>query len=459
MEKILIVDDDKDMRWNLSNILKAEGYNVITAGDGKKAITEVENHFPSMVFLDIRLPDMDGIQILERIKKIDKDIAIIMITAYGDVKGAVSAMKLGAFDYIVKPFDNKELTLVVKKAIKAKCLSFSSPGQSLAIGKVKGESPQIKQVLNQVKIIAPTNMTVILQGESGTGKELIAQMIHQNSLRRGGPFIAIDCGTLPETLAESELFGYERGAFTGADGMKKGEFELSSGGTLFLDEITNLSISIQKILLRVMQEKTIRRLGGNRDIKIDTRIIAATNTIVAEEVRNGKFREDLFHRLNEFCINIPPLRERKDDIPLFAKYFLEEANSELKKKVDDFSAEAMESLLNYNWPGNVRELRNVIRASVLLADSNYITEAHLPLEVISGIGISGFQKYLEKDLEKDFEEGAPLSQITRTAIQQIERDIIKKALAQAKNNKTMAAKILKIDRMTLYSKMRYLDLT
>ncbi len=454
MEKILIVDDDKDMRWNLSNILKAEGYNVIAAGDGKKAITEVENHFPSMVFLDIRLPDMDGIQILERIKKIDKDIVIIMITAYGDVKGAVSAMKLGAFDYIVKPFDNEKLTLVVKNALKAKCLSFSSPGQSLAIEKVKGESPQIKQVLNQVKIIAPTNMTVILQGESGTGKELIAQMIHQNSLRKDGPFLAIDCGTLPETLAESELFGYERGAFTGADGMKKGEFELSSGGTLFLDEITNLSISIQKILLRVMQEKTIRRLGGNRDIKIDTRIIAATNTIVAEEVRNGKFREDLFHRLNEFCINIPPLRERKEDIPLFAKYFLEEANSELKKKVDDFSAEAMESLLNYNWPGNVRELRNVIRASVLLADSNYITEAHLPLEVISGIGISGFQKYLEKD----FEEGASLSQITRTAIQQIERDIIKKALAQAKNNKTMAAKILKIDRMTLYSKMRYLDL-
>jgi len=309
-----------------------------------------------------------------------------------------------------------------------------------------GESPQIKQVLKQIKIIAPTNMTVILQGESGTGKELIAQMIHQKSPRKNNPFIAIDCGAIPDTLAESELFGHEKGAFTGADAQKEGRFEEANGGTLFLDEITNLSTTTQRKLLRVIQERRLQHIGGKRSIKIDVRIIVATNINLSGAVRRGKFREDLFHRLNEFHISLPPLRERKEDIPHLAMRFLKEGNQELNKKTEGFSSDVMKLFLNYPWPGNVREFKNVVRKAVLLCDFNHIKPEHVSLDNIAPSKKPEFQQDLDK--------GVSLKEITKKATRQIEKKVIKQALTKAGGNKSKTAKILKIDRMTLYSKIK-----
>ena len=457
MEKILIVDDDKDMRDILSDIIKLEGYEAITADDGRKALKKIRMHSPDLVLLDIRLPEMDGMKVLEEIKKIDKDLIAIMLTAYGGVKDAVHSMKLGAFDYITKPFDNEEIVLNIKRAFQTRYLNREVErlkkileGKRI-VERFLGESPQIKQVLNKIKIVAPTNMTVIIQGESGTGKELIARMIYQESLRKDKPFIAIDCGAIPETLVESELFGYERGAFTGADAQKEGKFEQAHGGTLFLDEITNLPQSLQAKLLRVIQERKVQHLGSSaKEIMIDVRVIAATNTILSDEVLKGRFRDDLYHRLNEFNINLPPLREREGDIPLLAKYFLEEANLEFNKKIEGISGEAMKSFLNYPWPGNVRELRNEIRKAALLTDSNHIREISLPADAASDPERFDPLEVLDK--------GMSLREITKKTIEMIEKEIIEKALIQAKNNKTKAAKILQIDRMTLYSKIKYLGL-
>ena len=461
MEKILIVDDDKDMRDILSDIIKLEGYEAITADDGRKALKKIRMHSPDLVLLDIRLPEMDGMKVLEEIKKIDKDLIAIMLTAYGGVKDAVHSMKLGAFDYITKPFDNEEIVLNIKRAFQTRYLGREVErlrkileGKRI-VERFLGESPQIKQVLNKIKIVAPTNMTVIIQGESGTGKELIARMIYQESLRKDKPFIAIDCGAIPETLVESELFGYEKGAFTGADAQKEGKFEQANGGTLFLDEITNLPQSLQAKLLRVIQERKVQHLGSSaKEIMIDVRVIAATNTILSDEVLKGRFRDDLYHRLNEFNINLPPLREREGDIPLLAKYFLEEANLEFNKKIEGISGEAMKSFLNYPWPGNVRELRNEIRKAALLTDSNHIREISLPVDAASNL--DPVRKFLSNgaDINKD----TSLREITRKTTEIVEKEIIEKALIQAKNNKTKAAKILKIDRMTLYSKIKSLGL-
>jgi DNA-binding NtrC family response regulator len=447
METVLIVDDDKDMQFNLSNILKDEGYEVIAVGDGKRALKEVKMRFPDIVLLDIRLPKMDGMKILEEMKKINKDLMEIMITAYGDIKDAVKAMKLGAFDYITKPFNNEELILTIKKALQSQYLSREveslrkSLWEKTTVDNVIGESPQIKHVLKQVKIVAPTNMTVILQGESGTGKELIAQMIHQNSLRKDKPFIGIDCGAIPETLVESELFGYEKGAFTGADARKEGKFEQANEGTLLLDEVTNLPEAAQVKLLRVIQERRLQHLGGKKDIKVDVRIVVATNTNLSEAVRAGKFRADLFHRLNEFHITLPALRERKEDIPILAKYFLDEANQELNKKVKGFSTKAMKLLLDYHWPGNVRELKNVIKKAVLLTETEDILPAHLSIDI---------KPQNEFKLEKHLSKGASFKDIIR----KVETDLIRKALEEAGNSKTKTAKILHMNRRTLYRKMK-----
>ncbi len=450
METILIVDDNRDMQFTLANILKEEGYETITALDGERAIKEVKSRAPNLVLLDIRLPGMDGMRILKEMKNIDKEVIIIMLTAYGDVKGAVEAMRLGAFNYITKPFNNEELALIIKNALRTQYLSKEVEvlrrrlGEKIAIEEVMGDSPAIKQVLKQVDIIAPTNMTVILQGESGTGKELISQMIHQKSLRKDKPFVAVDCGAIPETLVESELFGYEKGAFTGADERKDGKFEQANGGTLLLDEITNLSDTMQMKFLRVIQERKLQHLGGRKDIKMDVRIIVATNTNLYETAKAGKFRDDLFHRLNEFHINLPPLRERKEDIPVLAKYFLDEANQELNKKIKGFSDEAMKFFLNYNWPGNVRELKNLIKRAVLLSDSEYISSSHLSLNNIACLE----NKPDSNDGLNSFEDASKAFQ----------RDLIKNALEKAEGNKIKAAKILQINRKALYRKMKSLNL-
>lgn len=453
MERILVVDDDKDIRFNLSSILKDEGYDVLAVGDGREALKAVQNNSPNLALLDIRLPSMNGMKILEEMRKKDKDLIIIMLTAYGDVKGSVRAMKLGAFDYVTKPFDNEELILIIKKALQTQYLSREVEelrrklGEKKPIEEIMGESPQIKQVLKQVEIIAPTNMTVIIQGASGTGKELVARLIYQKSLRKDKPFVAIDCGAIPETLVESELFGYERGSFTGAEDRREGKFEQANSGTLLLDEITNLSDAVQMKLLRVIQERRLQHLGGKRDISIDVRIIVASNKNLSEQVRKGRFRDDLFHRLNEFQVDLPKLTERKEDIPILAKYFLDEANSEFNKKVNGISSEAMKFLLNYPWPGNLRELRNVIRRAALLAESDSID--------LGDFSPDNLKPYGEKrDVTMPLDKGVSFEEITR----EFQKDLIKKALVEAGGNKLKAGEILKMNKKTLYRKIKALQL-
>jgi DNA-binding NtrC family response regulator len=395
---------------------------------------------------------MDGMKVLEEIRKIDQSFLIIMITAHGDIKSAVTAMKMGAFDYVAKPFDTEELILIIKKALESRSLSQEVKKLRRRLGEVQGIedfigiSPRIQQILRQIEMVAPTNLTVIIQGASGTGKELIARRIHLLSRRRDQPFVAVDCGAMPETLMESEFFGYEKGAFTGADGRKEGRFEQANHGTLFLDEITNLSEAIQVKLLRVVQERRLQHLGGQKEISIDVRILVASNVLLSEKVHQGRFRDDLYHRLDEFQIVAPRLAERMEDIPIFAKYFLKEANSEFLKDVKGFSPEAMRCILNHDWPGNVREFKNVIRRGVLLAESDMIELDHLSISpqlpaspVFEDAKLAGNRA--------SFEELARI----------FEKDVISKALIEAKGKKAKAAELLGLNRKTLYRKIQSLN--
>jgi DNA-binding NtrC family response regulator len=395
---------------------------------------------------------MDGMKILEEIKKHDRNIIVIMLTAFGDVKGAVNAMRLGAFDYITKPFDNEELLIIIKKALETQNLTKEVESlrkqldEKNIIDEAVGQSPEFSQVLKQVQIIAPTNMTVMIQGESGTGKEVICKMIHKLSLRKNQPLVAIDCGAIPDTLVESELFGHEKGAFTGADATKQGKFEQAHGGTLFLDELTNLTESNQMKLLRVLEERKVQKIGGKKIINVDVRIIAASNVKLHDSVQEGKFRSDLYYRLNEFHINLPLLKERKEDIPVLAKHFLEQANKELSKNIKGFSAEAAKMLLGYHWPGNVRELKNVVKRAVLLCVSDRISTEELGLESFSltssNITASG------NDASGSLED----------ATKQVEKELILKALEQTGGNKIKAAKLLQMNRKTLYRKIKNLGI-
>jgi DNA-binding NtrC family response regulator len=451
MDTILIVDDNEDLQFNLSNIIQSEGYNVISAGEGKKALKEVKSKSPNLVLLDMRLPGMDGMTILEEIKKIDSNIIVIMLTAFGEVKGAVNAMKLGAYDYITKPFDNEELLLCIKKALDSQKLSNEvislrkQLDEKNLLDEVIGQSKEFQQVLKQVTLIAPTNMTVMIQGESGTGKEIICNLLHKLSIRKEQPLVAIDCGAIPDSLVESELFGHEKGSFTGADYTKQGKFEQANGGTLFLDELTNLTTASQMKLLRVIQERQIHRIGSKKAIPIDVRIICASNIKLSDAVENGKFRNDLFYRLNEFHINLPLLRERKDDIPVLAKYFMDDANKEFSKSVRGFSPESAKKLLDYSWPGNVRELKNVVRRAVLLTDSETVHVDALSLNLLNfSSNTQG-----KSDIDTNTLEGAT---------KQVEKDMILKALEESNGNKIKAAKILQMNRKTLYRKIKNLGI-
>lgn len=452
METILIVEDEKDMQFLLSNILKDEGYKSIIVGNGKRAIQEVKKEKIDVILLDIMLPEMDGMEVLEKIKEIDENLSIIMLTAYGDIRDAVKAMKIGAFDYITKPFSTDELLCVINKALQNQYLTREVERlrkkleEKADLDRFIGKSPLIKRVLKQVELVAQTEMTVIIQGESGTGKELIANLIHHKSPRKDFPFIAVDCGAIPETLVESEFFGYDKGAFTGADFQKEGIFELANGGTLFLDEIANLPMSAQAKLLRAVQERRIQHLGGKGYKEIDVRIIVATNYDLSEAVRANKYRRDLYHRLNEFVIALPPLREREEDVSILSEHFLIEANQEFKKKIKGFTTGAIRFLLNYHWAGNVRELKNVIRRAVLVADSQYIRPDELLVD-----GLTDFDK---QELQLDLKGENSLKEIMNKRARQIEKNAINQTLAKCGGNKSKAARLLGITRTTLYSKMR-----
>jgi len=467
MKKILIIDDDIDMCNLLSRFLQRKGFETDTAHNGNRGIAKCKENNFDVVLCDFRLGDKEGREVLRDIKTINPQTIVIIITGYSDIKIAVDVIKAGAFDYITKPLVPDEVLTVINKALAA---PVSAPtdqeGNSPARPKNKitdqngdflvGQSSLTKELYRQIELVSPTNYSVILYGESGTGKEVIARTIHSRSTRNDKPFVAMDCGTLSKELAGSELFGHVKGAFTGALNDKEGHFELANGGTLFLDEVSNLSYEIQAALLRVIQERKFKRVGGNKEMDVDVRIIVASNENLQDSYRKGKFREDLFHRFNEFSIILPPLRSRKEDIPLFARFFLEKANEELNKKVEGFEDDVIETFLNYSWPGNLREFRNVVRRSALLSPSGIINTKVLPAE-ITGLQLADSPKEYFSHAAAVHIHSHPTEMKEldlKNAAAQAEYDTIMNVLKQVNFNKSKAAEILKIDRKTLYNKIK-----
>lgn len=445
-EKILVIDDEPGIGWLFSKILVDEGYTVSTALNGKKGLAQIKKEQPDLIFLDLMLPGIDGIETLKEIRKLNNNTIIIMLTAYETVKTAIEAMKLGAYDYLSKPVDNEKIKIIIKNALQARNLTQEVTNlrqritEEFSVDSIVGRSPQMQKILNMVKTVASHDITVLIQGGSGTGKELIAQAIHYGSIRADKPFVAIDCAILPDTLVESEIFGYEKGAFTGANQRKLGKFELAQGGTVLLDEIGNLTTQTQVKLLRTLQEREIERLGGKKPIKVDIRLVAATNINLEKAIKQGHFREDLFYRLNVFPIHLPPLKEREGDIPLLSMHFLRKCHKELKKKVKFISPKATEILENYSWPGNVRELKNTIESAALLAEDAILPQ-HLPIQM---------QKTHEIPVKLD----GSLREVSNQAKQKVEKELITRVLKKVNWNKSKASKKLKVDYKTLYNKIK-----
>ncbi len=466
MNKILIIDDEINIGILLSKFLTRNGFEVSTSTNGNNALDMMTRETFNLVLCDFRLEDTDGREMLRKIKTSYPDTGVIIITGYSDIKLAVELIKMGAYDYITKPLYPDEILNTINKAIEAQKIinqhgNYENEGEKSREDKsrihpeefVIGKSAASQELIKQIKLVAPTNYSVILNGESGTGKESVAKSIHYNSPRKDKPFIAMDCGSLTKDLAGSEFFGHEKGSFTGALYTKIGHFEMANGGTLFLDEVGNLSYDIQAALLRTVQERKVKRIGSTKEIDLDVRILVATNENLSDAIQKGRFREDLYHRFNEFNITVPPLRERGKDIMIFAEHFLKEANIELNRNVTGFSPEVIECLMTYNWPGNVRELKNVVRRATLLSEGNEIHLKALPLE------ISTFAK--ASAIENAF--GANVSVSTnrhdlKNAAMEAEYETILNVLKEVNFNKTKAAKILNIDRKTLYNKMKAINL-
>ena len=464
-KKILIIDDDLDMCTLLSRFLNKKGFESEVALNGAKGLARFnEEHF-DIVLCDFRLGDRDGKDVLLKIKEVKPETIVIIITGYSDIKTAVDVIKMGAFDYITKPLIPDEVINVIEKALTTPSTELITPSANAKLPKNKrqyvisankefliGQDGETARVYTQIEIVAGTNYSIILYGESGTGKEVIAKTIHETSNRRNKPFIAMDCGTLSKELAGSELFGHVKGAFTGAIVDKEGHFELANGGTLFLDEVVNLSPEIQAALLRVIQERKFKRVGGTKEMDVDVRIIVASNENLQEAYKRGKFREDLYHRFNEFSINLPPLRERKGDIPLFADFFLDKTNQELNKNIEGYEDDVQEMFLNYNWPGNLREFRNVVRRAVLLTASGKINSKVLPWEITNA---DTEQRSQEKFVRSNTTEHVHIKDLDlKDAAAKAEYDTIMNVLKEVNFNKTRAAEILKIDRKTLYNKIK-----
>ena len=474
---ILIIDDEIDLCQSLSELLEGEeGYKVSIANSGEEGLAKITEEIPDLVLLDIKMLGINGVETLEKIKAIDKDTLVIMLTAYQTVDSAIKSMKLGAYDYISKPFNYEELKIIIKRALQTRDLSrevISLRHQlrdKFSFKNIIGRSDKMKEVLYKIEKVAPTNTTVLIRGESGTGKELVAKTIHQYSPRKDKPFIAVDCAGLPESLIESELFGHTKGAFTGAIAKKIGKFELAQSGTLFIDEIGNLPVNIQVKLLRVLQEREINRIGEKYPIKIDTRLIIATNTDLEKAIKRGAFREDLYYRINVFSIILPSLRECKKDIPLLALYFLNQFNPMLGKKVKDISERSMQLLLDYLWPGNVRELQNVIQQAIIMAEDIILPE-HLPFYIKENkvgadlvsvqakanknlVGADFTSARIEEEKSMDLTEGLSLKKIISRLSKDTERGIILEVLKRTKGNKAETARLLKINYKTLYNKIK-----
>lgn len=475
MKKILIVDDEVNIGLLLSKFLTRNSFEVATATSGAAALDFLTKEQFDLVLCDYRLDDTDGKEILIKIKESYPTTGVIIITGYSDIKLAVELIKLGAYDYITKPLYPDEILNTVNKAIETQmALNQQNAAQETRQESNKqngtantyihnddyiiGQSSASKELMKQIYLVAPTSYSVILIGNSGTGKESVAKSIHLNSPRKNKPFVAMDCGSLTKELAGSEFFGHEKGSFTGALYTKIGHFEMANGGTLFLDEVGNLSYDIQAALLRTVQERKIKRIGSTKEIDLDVRIIVATNENLQEAIQKGRFREDLYHRFNEFSIHLPALKERGRDILIFAENFLKIANQELRKNVVGFSDEVVDCFLNYPWPGNIRSLKNVIRRATLLTEGDKIQLKALPLEISSfdNESVANAKETALSNASDWVKTEKPF--VLKSAALEAEHDIIIKVLKDVNFNKTKAAKILKIDRKTLYNKMKAIDM-
>ncbi|MGH7304851.1 MAG: sigma-54-dependent transcriptional regulator [Candidatus Rokuibacteriota bacterium] len=440
---LLVADDDPGLRESLERTLTREGYRVVLASDGRAALERVQAGGVDLIVTDLRMPGLTGLELLRAAKAIMPDVDVILLTAFGTVEEAVKAMKDGAYDFLTKPFRREQLIKLVDKALERRDLIEQNRALKKQLedirskGQMIGASPAFRRMLTLVEQIADSSATILIQGESGAGKELVARTIHERSGRRGGPFVAVNCAALPETLLESELFGYEKGAFTGAVGRKEGRFELASGGTLFLDEVADLSLVTQPKILRVLQEGEFERLGGTRTLQVDVRIVAATNQDLADMVKEKRFREDLYYRLNVITVRVPPLRERHEDIRVLAQHYLRVYAAKNGRKLEGFSNEALERLESYAWPGNVRELENLIERTVLLARKDRIDAEDLPEEV-AGVKRPPRDAILE---------------LVGTPLADIEQRLLDETLRITGGNKTQAAKLLGIDVRTVARKL------
>jgi two-component system response regulator AtoC len=509
-KRVLVADDEMNMRRVLEAILRREGYDVVTAANGLEAFAEM-NRSIQTVITDLKMPGLDGMGLLRKLQIDYPEVPVVMITAHGSVENAVEAVKLGAFDYLEKPFEQEQIRQIVAKAMKTRELARrdarpEEPSGQRGRFRLIGESVAIRQIYSVVEKVANTPSTVLITGESGTGKELIARALHENSLRHGGPFIKINCAAIPKTLMESELFGYEKGAFTGAVGAKPGRFELAHGGTLFLDEIGEIPVEMQVKLLRVLQESEFERVGGIKTIKVDVRLVTATNRDLVHEIAEETFREDLFYRLNVVPIHIPPLRDRREDIPLLAEHFITKFNDRLKKEIAGISSEAIACLGAYNWPGNIRELENLMERTMLFCEGPQIEARDLPPELIhlgpasphatSASGAAAARRTPAAPVHAVADEGtlaaagtsavpggappagaahgaqapgsttltslpvaasAPagsLKEAVRAETERVERGLIMRALEETAGNVTQAARKLKISRKSLQTKMK-----
>ena len=452
-QKILVVDDEKLIRWTLEQHLVKEGYEVASAESAEKGLALINEDPPDLVLLDNRLPEMTGLELLEKLNVQERGIMVIMITAYGMVETAVKAMKHGAYDYISKPFNLEEITFVIKKALEAGSLrtqvkqlrqEFSSK-----VDTIIGESDEMMKVKNLIlKISKSDATTVLIQGESGTGKELVAKALHYSSARADQPFMAINCAALPVTLLESELMGHEKGAFTDAKTSKKGLFELADGGTVFLDEIGDMDMSMQAKLLRMLEEKTFKRVGGVKDIKVNVRLVSATNQELLKAMREGRFRKDLYYRLQVVPIYLPALRDRGQDILVLAHHFIEYFNKECHKNVLGISKEAEQILLSHHWPGNVRELKNVIERAMILDIDSEILPEHLSPDILEGRPATSASSLTPVSLEGLVIPDSGLS------IEDVENALVRKALDMANGNQTRAAQLLKMPRDAFRRRMK-----
>jgi nitrogen regulation protein NR(I) len=477
MKNILVIDDDEKICWAFEQFLTDEGHRSIIANNAEEGLRKIQSDTPDIILLDVRLPGMNGLEALKQIKVLQPEAIVIVMTAYDSVEMTIQAMQLHAFDFIPKPIDLDQVKAIIDRVSQMQVERNKMPPTELSSVELElpaqpqehrlvGKSPQMQEIYKLIGMMANNTVTVLIEGESGTGKELIARSIHSNSVRKDKPFVPVNCGALPDDLLESELFGYEAGAFTGANAKgKPGRFELADGGTLFLDEISNMSPVLQVKLQRALQEQEIERLGGTRPLKVDVRIIAATNQDLAEVVRLGRFREDLYYRFNLLSINLPPLRERSADITLLVNHFLQTASVELGQTVRGVSPRCLALLQQYDWPGNVRELENAVKSAAVLSRTDVLLPEHLPPEILHYKGRQqSSQSRLEVALESVLKETVK-DAVTRAhealydeVIDAVDRTLIKNLLEEVQDNQTKSAKILGISRTTLLQKIKKLEI-